>query len=472
MSRSNRSLPQKSDKTDPFEERVDNLFEELAFAVGNDRPSILLSPYASEYIRAEVELTLEKRLRGIGQQIIRVTVDEERFDIPLFLSNHPERQKAVFSLSGLSRGGGRQGANAYRALNIRRELLVDNCLRTLFWVNPAESVELSHHAPDFWAFRHRVIEFDALADLERLPLPIKGNLACKQVPVDPFGFDLEISRFKRSFAALTAEEADQEERFMILSELADLYREKGEYNRSIRHSLKGLRLLPGNASGWTNLGWTYVLQGRAESARLAFKKALKNSSSYSPAWTGLGEAYRGLGRAIAALEASRKATVLNPTASEPWLRLADLSIDLGLWDEARSACVSGIRIAPSHPGFWFLLARLFHLEQQFADAIINYKKSIDLDPNNICARISLAACHYRLGEASLAEEQLHLIQPQVEKSPAYLQAAYEAVYGNIPAAVKWLAAALEQGQLDLSRLFRDPNFDLIREDVRFKNLWS
>lgn len=97
--------PQKSlQKTEPFEERADLLFEELAFAVENDRPSILLAPFESEYIRREVEQTLEERLKGIGQALLYFTVEEDQFDMPLLLSRHAARQTSVYSVAGLAWG--------------------------------------------------------------------------------------------------------------------------------------------------------------------------------------------------------------------------------------------------------------------------------------------------------------------------------------------------------------------------------
>ena len=52
-----------------------------------------------------VKLALEKRLAEIGQELVQFGVDEEHFDIPLLLSQRPERDRSVYSVTGLSRGG-------------------------------------------------------------------------------------------------------------------------------------------------------------------------------------------------------------------------------------------------------------------------------------------------------------------------------------------------------------------------------
>jgi hypothetical protein len=149
---------------DTFEDKVDALYKELEFAFQYQRPSILLVTYKHESTRRKAALSLEERLSGVNHPLIRIQVNEKRFDIPMILSRHRARGTAVFSVPHLSRGGGMEKANTYRALNIRREFLVDYRLRVVFWLNQDETVALSRHAPDFWAFRHLVVAFDQLND--------------------------------------------------------------------------------------------------------------------------------------------------------------------------------------------------------------------------------------------------------------------------------------------------------------------
>jgi hypothetical protein len=153
------TLPFKPEIQESFEERIDILFRELELALKWDRPSILLAIYASDFVRADAQFALAARLRKLGQTTTDYRVDEENADIPLRLSEHPDRAHTVFFVWGLQYGGGVDGRNAYRALNIRREYFVDYRLRAVFWLTEAEAIALPKYAPDFWAFRHRVIEF-------------------------------------------------------------------------------------------------------------------------------------------------------------------------------------------------------------------------------------------------------------------------------------------------------------------------
>lgn len=97
-------------------------------------------------------------LGSLGQKVINYKISPQVYDAPFSLAHHPEREHAVFYVSGLNRGGGGDKHNAFRALNIRRELFVDYPTRVIFWLTKAEAKSLPRLAPDFWAFRHVVVE--------------------------------------------------------------------------------------------------------------------------------------------------------------------------------------------------------------------------------------------------------------------------------------------------------------------------
>ena len=140
------------------EDQIDILFSELSLALRWDRPSILIAVCSSPAIRKEAQDNLKKSLSGIHQKVINFVVSAQNYDVPLSLAYHPERENTVFYVSGINRGGGGDKSNAFRAINIRRELLVDYPTRVVFWLTRAEAKSLPRLAPDFWAFRHQVVE--------------------------------------------------------------------------------------------------------------------------------------------------------------------------------------------------------------------------------------------------------------------------------------------------------------------------
>jgi hypothetical protein len=73
----------------------------------------------------------------------------------------PNRGQVVFFVSGIGSANESLSRKAYSALNMHRELLVEHQIRVVFWLTKSEAASLPHYAPDFWAFRHRVVEFNA-----------------------------------------------------------------------------------------------------------------------------------------------------------------------------------------------------------------------------------------------------------------------------------------------------------------------
>ncbi len=145
---------------EPLDERLDIFFREIELAIRWQRPSILLAVYPSEVVHVEVEAALENKIIGFGQQVMHVRGEEDiNLDISLFISRVPDADRVIFFVHGLSCGGEKDGLDRYRALNVSREYFVEKQIRIVFWLTEAEAVSLAHFAPDFWASRHRVIDF-------------------------------------------------------------------------------------------------------------------------------------------------------------------------------------------------------------------------------------------------------------------------------------------------------------------------
>ena len=341
-------MPSESDQkkpgpSDSFEECIDILFEELSFASQRQRPSILLVFYESESTREMAERALEKRLAEDGQSLVPFLVDESHFDIPMLLSKRLEGNRSVFSVTGLSHGGGKDNANAYRALNIRREYLVDYAIRVVFWLNRDEAMTLSRHSPDFWAFRHRVVEFNDPAEPEH-----PGSAASQWVepvqvfPGQPEDSDGEIVWLEARRANLPEQALTHTAQLELLFRLARLYHAKKAYDRSIQRLLQGKQI----ARQANDITWLAKF------------------------WGMLGLVYLDLDQPLRAVRACRKATRLNPR-------------DAHLWSN---------------------LGHLYHIEERFSDAIIAYKYALRLEPQSSLAKSGLEACYRRLGKNDLIEK--------------------------------------------------------------------
>ena len=150
---------QATQETLSFDERIDILAKELELAVKWQRPCVLFAVYSSEFVRADVEASLENNLIDLGQKTVRLKIKNRGTnDIIPFLKEFKEPAKAVFLIDGL-RWGNKQDTSVYSTLNLQKEFFVERQIRAVFWLTQNEIVNLAHCAPEFWAHRHLVIEF-------------------------------------------------------------------------------------------------------------------------------------------------------------------------------------------------------------------------------------------------------------------------------------------------------------------------
>lgn len=149
---------------DPPEERVNRILDEILLAARWQRPSLIVAIYRSEHIKDKVQEQILLKLASCGLSVFHYIVNRSHYDIPGELLEHPNHEQAVFSIHGLRWGGGRGYSNAYRALNMHREYLVQGCIKAIFWLSETEARQMPRFAPDFWAFRHQVVEFPDLPE--------------------------------------------------------------------------------------------------------------------------------------------------------------------------------------------------------------------------------------------------------------------------------------------------------------------
>ena len=420
-------LPAQSKKKDAIEDHLSTLFEELQLATRWQRPSILLAAYRSKLILIAAQIALEKRLRKIKQSVYLLQVNIDNSDIPLFLSQYPDRERTVFFVTGLMDGNGPMGQNAYRALNIRRELLVEHHIRTVFWVNEEEAAALPAQALDFWSFRHRMIELFALPTPELIATLVKSldwpswvtYELLKEIPV---GLTLR--------EKLLSEIPDWDQAPTIRAELihmlAALHWAQGEFQESEQLLALGLEitqkfsLLSLQARYWIATGRLRYSLGRPDQSITAYQNALKLDPVSADAWGNLGIAYRDQQRSSEAMSATQKSIELDPRVAGPWQNLGDLQRDSGRPDEAIQAYKKALTLNPKEELVWVKLGELYRMLARPDDALPPFKKAKQLNPKDSDTWIRLGLVYRDLGLTNNA-----------------IRAFYKAARLNPPSAIPW-----------------------------------
>ena len=429
----------KPELDEPFAERVDLLFRELERAIRHDRPSILLAIFSSAYVLAEAQAELIKKLSGLNQAVeFYLPVSEKDADIPLRLLQYPNRERAVFFISGLQWGGGPDGRDAYRALNFRREYFVEYRIRAVFWLTEQEAIDLPNYAPDFWAFRHRVVEFvetpsarqiaevaSVLAGINfgyrELPGDVDEKIAFREdllrdLPPDSttltaradllynLGYLYQVKREYDRALALTLEALEIAEQLKDIqlqtgcyNSLGSIYRHVRKFRDSLNALWKAVDLAPNDSAPQANIGLTYHDMGRYNEAISALQKALNLNSKDVVAQASLGTTYLFLGRLEDARLAYEQAIAIDPKWAIPYDGLGNAYVMMNRSDDAVAAYQHAIDVNPNLSNAYVGLGNVYHIQGQNDQALLMHQRAIEIDPDNAAIYYNMGAVYDDLG---------------------------------------------------------------------------
>ncbi len=142
-----------------LKEGISSLMDEIKLAFQWSRPSILVAVHSGGVGQEKARAQLKKEIEALNLKVQAIETDKENLDVIQSILKSPQRNKTVFFVSGIGKNSDSEKRDIYRALNFHREILVENRIVLVLWLAVREAAEIPHLAPDFWAFRHRVVEF-------------------------------------------------------------------------------------------------------------------------------------------------------------------------------------------------------------------------------------------------------------------------------------------------------------------------
>jgi tetratricopeptide (TPR) repeat protein len=236
----------------------------------HDKPSILFALYRSEFLRADIEKSLDTQLKEQGLQVVGVDAGENK-DLPSFFSSI-DSDNTVFFVHNIEKGF----PEVLRFLNFKREEIIEDRVKVIFWVTEEELSRISRDAPDFFAFRNRVVEFMEVPHAGELrPALVEFALETEYRSLDEIKRSIELK--EKLLSELSAE---TEISGYLLGSLGILYGQIGFYEKSIECSEKASKIARemGNrqSEGATlgNLGNAYYALGQVEKAIRYYEDAL------------------------------------------------------------------------------------------------------------------------------------------------------------------------------------------------------
>jgi tetratricopeptide (TPR) repeat protein len=286
---------------------------------------------------------------------------------------------------------GRTGQDGMNALNYQREVFVEHPLLTVFWVRESELNSVATQAPDFWVFRHRVVEFPELFDESRI-----GNLVA-QISGDTAYGSLNELRTKlvlrnRLLNELSADAYST--RGLLLTEAGNMYWSLAEMETAREYFRQALAIAreigdrrnEGTSLG--NVGNTYITLGENEKASHCYEEALeiareiKDRRGEGDNLSNLGNIYLSLGDTHKAKELYERALEIAREIDDregEGIRLGNLGIifiDMGDIDKAINFFEQAMKIAGKSGNLQSVATQLGNLGVAYA-AIGEEERAMD-----------------------------------------------------------------------------------------------
>ena len=135
---------------------IDTLKYELGMATKWSRPSISILSANNPFQFLHCAHLASLAANSVGLNLVHLYATPNQYDLPIAIRQFGKIAESLFLCTGLDNGGGGQEKKAYKALNIRREWLVEDGMKVIVSGSKREVTRIAQDAPDFWAFRHHV----------------------------------------------------------------------------------------------------------------------------------------------------------------------------------------------------------------------------------------------------------------------------------------------------------------------------
>ena len=283
-----------------------------------------------------------------------------------------------------------------------------------------------------WQLR-RVLKY--LVTTEQILQPKDGQIEMKKTGA------VDVVRYVPAILHQLGQIAKQDPTYPVSAECFDcgnaLYRLE-RYEDAIASYDKALEVKPDNHEAWYNRGVALSALGRNDDAITSYDKALEVKPDKHEAWNNRGVALSALGRNDDAITSYDKALEVKPDYYRAWDNRGDALMHLERYEEAIAGYNQAIEINPEYPFPW--QSRGFALMQlrQLDVAHESFDQAILLKPDDDRAYYDKACCYG--------------LQNQIDSAIATLQQAI----------------TLDSECRDEAKT--DADFDLIRQDDRFKAL--
>jgi tetratricopeptide (TPR) repeat protein len=413
----------------PFKENLSIIYNELHLAKRWGKASIILTVHRSTYSQDKTKNALHKKLGSLDYDVVEVPINNVEGNFIDYMIQYKNVEKTVFFISNIGWGGGDDENDGYRVLNLFRETFIEQGLRVIFFLTLSEAAKLPSYAPDFWAFRHHVLEFGSPRAYNQKRPPVRLLLWHVE---NPFTSNIDIKGKISNLTKILTDINDQTEsvslRIDLLYELGFLYWLLGDHLKAEKNLMDGIDLAK-------PYGITDLL------VRL---------------WNGLAilryerEDYHG---AMNLLESTIEE---NP---RDCLLFLNQAIVMFATKKRYQAFIKGKKatsICTQNPWIWNSLGFLYYFAGKTDEAVACFQTAIDLSSKIGYFHESLAVCYLSMGLSDKAHAQLAQAQKNSDTRDMFLGVLHDCIKGDTESASLLINAEVNAGKITKFEIERDP----------------
>jgi tetratricopeptide (TPR) repeat protein len=365
---------------------------------------------------------------------------------------------------------------------------------------------LIHRAPDFFDWRSGVYELPTAPELvaeESLRLLLEGDYK-KYLQLTS---EQKIEKVLEFQELLAEKHQTDSNKASLLFELANLLYAADEYETAISFYEQELQIQPDDNYGWYNRGNALLNLENYEAAIFSYEQALNFKPDDSYSWHNRGNALRNLEKYEAAIFSYDQALKYKPDDHYAWYNRANVLRTLGRNDEAILSYDQALKYKPDDSYAWNNRGIALRNLGRYEEAVLSYDQGLTIQPNDHYSWYNRGIALRKLGrneEAVLSYDQGLKIQPHdhyawnnrgnalddlsrteealfsyeqaLKIKPDdhhawYNKACCYAAQGNIEKALENLEQAINLKPVEFAQMaIGDPDFQYIREDIRFQSL--
>ena len=216
--------------TRPFQENISIICDELHLAKQWGKASIILTTHRSTRSQEKTKKAFQKKLGDLGYSIVEIDINKIEGNFIDYMLQLESIENIVFYVSHIDWGGGRDERDGYRTLKLYRETFVEKNIKAIFFLTLREASKLPSYAPDFWAFRHRVLEFRNPRAYDQKQPPAGLMLWHMGNSITPIiDIKSKISGLKKTLTEIPEKAENVSLRIDLQHELAFLYWQLGDH---------------------------------------------------------------------------------------------------------------------------------------------------------------------------------------------------------------------------------------------------